>query len=210
MDPEFWHSKWKAGQIGFHEGEVNEHLETHSARLGTGKRVLVPLCGKAIDLTYLAAYGHQVIGVELVEQAAQEFFSQLGGTPTVTQQGAFKRYEQGSIAIFNGDFFATTKELLGPVDALYDRASLIALPENLRHAYMKHLRALLPAGAPGLVITVEYVQEVLAGPPFSVTDTELRAHYAGLSLEKLAERKAKGSPRLEQAGALEKCWAVTF
>lgn len=210
MDSDFWHGRWRAGQIGFHEGEPNQHLLNHFARLSTGRCVFVPLCGKAVDLTYLAGFGHQVVGVELVDQAVQEFFSQLGGNPTVTQQGPFKRYQQDSLTILQGDFFATTKEHLGPVDALYDRASLIALPEPMRRDYVKHLRALMPAGAPGLVITVEYPQDVMQGPPFSVPEAELRAHYEGLKVEKLDEVTAGGSPRLVEAGAKEKCFAVTF
>lgn len=210
MEPDFWRARWAEGKTAFHEGEPNQHLTNHIARLGQKKRVFVPLCGKAVDLTYLPAFGHQVIGVELVEQAVQEFFAMLGGTPTVTPQGPFKRYEAAGIVILQGDFFATTREHLGPIDALYDRASLIALPETMRRDYVKHLHALLPAGAPGLVITVEYEQHLAEGPPFSVSEAELRAHYAGGTVEKLAEVKATGSPKLVQAGAIEKAWAVTI
>ena len=208
MDHDFWHSRWGAGQIGFHEGEVNQHLAEHGSALGSGKRVLVPLCGKAEDLTYLVAYGHQVVGVELVESAVAAFFAEHGAEAKIEQAGAFKRYSAPGITIFVGDFFDTTRELLGPVDALYDRAAIIALPEAMRVAYAKHVRALMPAGAPGIIVTTEYPQDQMSGPPFSVPEAELRSHYAGLKLERVAEVKAR-LQRLPGVGS-EKCFVVQF
>jgi thiopurine S-methyltransferase len=113
------------------------------------------------------------------------------------------------VTIFAGDFFATTRELLGGVDALYDRAAIIALPSPMRERYARHVRALLPAGSPGLVITIEYPQDQLSGPPFSVPEAELRAHYAGLTVERLFEVKAEG-PRLSPLDGKEKGFVVTF
>jgi thiopurine S-methyltransferase len=209
MDPGFWHSRWSAGQIGFHEGAPNAHLMQHAGLLGPGRRVLVPLCGKAEDLAYLAAQGHQVVGVELVESAVRTFFEEHRAAPVVTREGSFTRYAAHDITVLVGDFLATTRELLGPVDALYDRAALIALPGAMRAAYVKQLRTLMPAGAPGLVVTMEYPQDRMSGPPFSVPEAELRAHYAGLPLERLAEARAEGA-RFTEVGAIEKCFAVRF
>jgi len=209
MDSDFWHSRWSAGQIGFHEGAPNTHLVAHAGVLGTGRRVLVPLCGKTADLAFLAARGHEVVGVELVESAVRAFFEEHGATPVVTRQGPFTRFAAKSITVLSGDFFATTRELVGPVDALYDRAAIIALPEPMRAAYAKHLRTLLPAGAPGLIVTLEYPQAAMSGPPFSVPEAELRAqHYAGLTLERVAEVKAGG--RFSEVAAVEKCFAARF
>jgi thiopurine S-methyltransferase len=209
MEPDFWRSRWGAGQIGFHEGKPNEHLVKHLAALGKSRRVLVALCGKAEDLAFLAAQGHDVVGVELVESAVRAFFDERKVTPEVTKHGPFTRYTAANITVLAGDFFATTKELLGPVDALYDRAAVIALPEPMRGRYVKHLRALLPAGAPGIIITVEYPQEKLEGPPFSVPEAELRAHYAGLSLE-LVDQVAAQGPRFTSVGVVEKCFVARF
>ncbi len=209
MDSNFWHSRWSTGQIGFHEGAPNAHLHKHAAALGEGKRVLVPLCGKTEDLAFLAASGHEVVGVELVESAVRAFFAEHGVTPAVTSQGSFTRYQAERITIFAGDFFATTRELLGPVDALYDRAALIALPQTMRGAYLKHVRALMPAGAPGLIVTVEYPQELMSGPPFSVTEAELRAGSPGVTLERVAEVTA-ALARLTGATGVEKCFVARF
>jgi thiopurine S-methyltransferase len=209
MDPGFWHSRWDAGIIGFHEGAPNAHLMNHAGELGTGKRVLVPLCGKAEDLAFLAAHGHQVVGVELVESAVRAFFEEHGAIPIVTERGPFASYGAEAITVLAGDFFATTREIVGPVDALYDRAAIVALPGTMRAAYVRQLRTLMPAGAPGLVITMEYRQDQMSGPPFSVPEAELRAHYEGLSLRRIAEVKAAGA-RFSGVAATEKCFAVRF
>lgn len=210
MDSDFWHARWGAGQIGFHEGAPNELLTRHAAVLGERRRVLVPLCGKSEDLAFLAGLGHDVVGVELVESAVQAFFAEHDATPVVTKLGALTRYEAASIVLFAGDLFATTRELLGPVDALYDRAALIALPEAMRRDYVRHLHTLLPPGAPALVVTIDYEQAKLPGPPFAVSEAELRGHYAGRPVELLSEAPATGNPRLAAVGAIERAHATRF
>lgn len=211
MDHSFWHERWATGQTGFHEDGENEHLSRHHGVLGSGRRVLVPLCGKAVDLTYLLAYGHQVVGVELVESAVQAFFAELGGAPTVTQAGELRRYEAGGLTVLAGDFFKATRAELGAVDAVYDRAALIALPAPMRRDYAQHLRSLMPAGAPGLLVTTEYPQDKMSGPPFSVTQEELGALYPTVQVELLGEVKAtSGSPRLREVGARERAYRLAF
>jgi thiopurine S-methyltransferase len=209
MDSNFWHSRWSEGKIGFHEGKPNEHLVKHLAVLGTKARVFVPLCGKSEDLAFLAAQGHELIGVELVESAVQAFFDEHGVKPTVSKHGPFTQYTAQNITLLAGDFFACTPALLGRVDALYDRAAVIALPEQMRGGYVKHLRTLMPVGARGLIITVEYPQDKMEGPPFSVPEAELRAHYAGLTLERVGEVKAEG-PRFTPINAVEKSFLIRF
>jgi thiopurine S-methyltransferase len=208
MEPEFWRQRWAEGRIGFHQGHPNEMLERHVTRLGEARRVLVPLCGKAVDLAYLAGHGHTVVGVELVEDAVRAFFE--GTSPVITRHAEHVEYAAGGVTVFVGDYFATTPALLGRVDAVYDRAALIALPPQLRPRYVEHTTALLAAGAPGLVITLEYPQEQMAGPPFSVLEDEVRALHPGAVIELLEERGVDENPRLKELGvvAREKCFAV--
>lgn len=208
MDPSFWHARWQANQIGFHEGRPNTYLERFADRLPAGARVLVPLCGKANDLAYLASRGHTVIGVELVEAAVAAFFAEHDLAPTRAPLGDHVAYQAGEITVLAGDWFATTAALIGAVDAIYDRAALIALPPTLRGRYVAHLRALVPR-APALLVTIEYPQAVMDGPPFSVDDAEVRALWAGRAITELADEPLV-QPRLAAAGATgrERCYAI--
>ena len=208
MERSFWDARWSQNQIGFHEAKPNAHLEQHVARLGPSGVVFVPLCGKAEDLAWLAARGHRVIGVEWVDEAVRAFFSEHGLTPTQSSDGKLKRYEAGGVTLYSGDFFALESKHLADVTAVYDRAALIALPPELRSKYMQHLRGLVAPGTRGLLVTVEYDQTKMGGPPFSVSEQEARAGYAP-SLELLTEQKADGARFVELAGR-EKCFSVTF
>ncbi len=202
MEPDFWKSRWAAGQIGFHEGTPNQSLQQHGAHLQPAKRVLVPLCGKSEDLAWLAAQDLEVVGVELVEDAVRAFFAEHGLDATVTKRGAVTSYRAKGITIFAGDFFAVTPTDVGEVDAFYDRAALIALPAPVREKYVAHLRTLVKRG---LLITVEYPQEKLDGPPFSVPKDEVLRHYP--NAKELGQNKAAG-PRLEPLGALERVYVI--
>lgn len=141
--------------------------------LAQGSRVLVPLCGKTLDLLWLAHQGHLVLGVELSEKAITDFFDEHQLKPSVSEEGAFKVFRAGDIEIRCGDFFALSPEDLLGCTALYDRAALIALPAQMRERYTAHLQNLLPSCA-GLLITLEYNQAEMPGPPFSVNDDEVR------------------------------------
>jgi thiopurine S-methyltransferase len=208
VESSFWIARWSEGRIGFHEGKPNAFLERHGERLAGAKRVLVPLCGKAVDLAYLAGRGHEVVGVELVADAVQQFFAEHGVTPVVTPRGAFVEYTAGAITIFAGDWFATDAALLGAIDAVYDRAALIALPPEMRARYAAHARALAGA-APILLVTLEYPQELMDGPPFSVAEEEVRALYAGARIELVDDAAGRTGRLPPDAPCREKCYVIT-
>ncbi|MGY2377261.1 thiopurine S-methyltransferase [Pseudomonas sp. SDO524_S393] len=176
MEPKFWHERWARNQIGFHLPEVNPYLQRHwpQMALAMGAKVLVPLCGKSLDLVWLASQGHRVMGVELSESAVDAFFNEQGLVPKVSLTGAFKVYQADSIEVWCGDFFALDAAALSDCTALYDRAALIALPPLMRAQYVGHLNTHLPAGCQGLLVTLDYDQTQKAGPPFAVTDEEVR------------------------------------
>ncbi|CAI8793705.1 Thiopurine S-methyltransferase [Pseudomonas chlororaphis] len=177
MQPEFWHKRWEQNQIGFHLSEVNPYLQRYwpQLELAPGSRVLVPLCGKSLDLSWLASQGHQVLGIELSEKAIQDFFSEQQLQPQVSLRSGFKVYEYGPIQLWCGDFFALRATDVADCQALYDRAALIALPPEMRERYVAHLQSILPQGCQGLLITLDYDQVLMAGPPFAVLDDEVKA-----------------------------------
>ncbi|KTC63401.1 thiopurine S-methyltransferase, partial [Pseudomonas fluorescens ABAC62] len=142
--------------------------------LAEGAKVLVPLCGKSLDLMWLASQGYRVLGVELSEQAVEAFFSEQNLTPRITREGAFSVYRADAIEVWCGDFFSLEPRDLTDCTALYDRAAMIALPPLMRARYAEHLNALLRPGCQGLLITLDYDQTQKAGPPFAVTDEEVK------------------------------------
>jgi len=179
MQPEFWHKKWASNQIGFHLPQVNPYLQRHWPELAipARARVLVPLCGKSLDLLWLAGQGHQVLGIELSQTAVEDFFSEQQLAPEVSDAGAFKVYRAGAIELWCGDFFALTARDVADCAALYDRAALIALPPPMRERYGAHLQQILPAELRGLLITLDYDQAQLPGPPFAVEDDEVQRSW---------------------------------
>ncbi|NVZ69739.1 thiopurine S-methyltransferase [Pseudomonas costantinii] len=176
MEPKFWQERWARNQIGFHLPEVNPYLQRYwpQIALAEGAKVLVPLCGKSLDVMWLASLGHRVMGVELSEQAVEAFFSEQSLTPRISRQGAFNVYRADLIEVWCGDFFDLGADALLDCTALYDRAALIALPPLMRAQYAEHLNTLLGSGCQGLLITLDYDQVKKAGPPFAVSDDEVK------------------------------------
>lgn len=178
MDASFWHQKWENNEIAFHEGKANAHLVKFFGELSLakGSRVFVPLCGKTVDIAWLLAGGYRVAGAELSELAVRQLFADLGVEPGILAAGKLTRFTAANIDIFVGDIFDLSAELLGPVDAVYDRAALVALPEQIRSRYTAHLMEITNK-APQLLITFEYDQALMEGPPFSIGSGEVYRHY---------------------------------
>ncbi len=194
MDQDFWLARWRNNQIGFHEGEPNALLVAHFAALGVppGGRVFVPLCGKSCDIGWLCDQGYRVVGVELSRHAVEQLFAVMGLTPVTASVGRLERFEAGGVRIFVGDIFDLDREILGPADAVYDRAALVALPLSLRERYAAHLVAISHA-APQLLVTFAYDQTRQSGPPFSVEESDIQAYYGRrYRLDRVAVREVPG------------------
>jgi len=189
MNPEFWHKRWQEKRIGFNQSAVNPLLTEYINHLdlAAGSRVFVPLCGKSIDMVWLAAQGYDVVGVELVETAVQEFFAEQNIQPIVSQHAEnpdIKYYqgqlvddeEQQTITLWVADIFALTSTDIGTIDAIYDKAALIALPADMRPDYSEQIRK-VSDNAPQLLITLNYDQSKKDGPPFSINSEQLQQYY---------------------------------
>lgn len=211
MDASFWHNRWQTNQTGWHERAVNPLLIAHFPFLGVppGGRAFVPLCGKSLDLGWLLSRGYAVAGAELSELAVTQLFAELGIEPSLSAVGKHRLFRGEKIEIFVGDLFDLFRETLGPVDAVYDRAALVALPEAMRGQYTAHLKT-LTALAPQLVISYEYDQTAVPGPPFSVTSAELHRHYSdSYALTRLTHIEVPGGlkgkcPATEHSWRLDK------
>lgn len=209
MDASFWHNRWQTNQTGWHERDVNPLLITHFPCLNVppGGRVFTPLCGKSLDLGWLLSCGYAVAGGELSELAVTQLFAELGMEARISEVGKFRLFRGERIDIFVGDLFDLTREILGSVDALYDRAALVALPEATRARYAAHLKA-ITGMAPQLVIGYEYDQTVVPGPPFSVSSDELYRHYGdSYTLTPLARIEVPGGLK-GKCPATEHIWRL--
>ncbi len=197
MQPEFWETRWREGRIGFHQGRPNDDLVAHAGRLDLqGARVLVPLCGKTADLTWLAGHARAVVGVELVTSAVEAFFAERGITPERSSVGALEAFTSGAITIYAGDYFALDATVAGHFDVCFDRAALVALPPALRTRYVEHTRSLLHVGARTLLVTFEH-DGPTEEPPFSVPEEAVHAAFAHDEVLALGSRDA-----FEPAGVL--------
>ena len=180
MHEDFWRKRWEENQIGFHEGRPNSHLERHVERLRTTERprVLVPLCGKAIDLAWLAAQGFLVTGVELVREAAEAFFEENGLVAREERDGGLPCLASEGVRIAVGDFWKWNFRESAPIDVAYDRAALVAVRPEDRERYVAHLLEPLGTGSPILLVTFAYDAAHMSGPPFSVDSAEVERLFA--------------------------------
>jgi len=177
MQEKFWKQRWQQKKIGFHADKVNTHLKKYLNQTGNIENftTLLPLCGKTIDLLFLSKQCSNVIGVELISQAVTEFF-QENNLDAIQNKNY---YEYKNIKVFLEDYFKVTTEHIPNVDLIYDRAALVALPEDMRKNYAQHNLSLMKIGSKILLITLEYPQDEKSGPPFSVTTLEVQKLYAG-------------------------------
>jgi len=209
MDAEFWQERWQAGEIGFHQKQVHRFLpeQLTKLKLAPGGRVLVPLCGKSLDLVWLAGQGFEVVGVELSRLAVEAFFTEQLLAPQRTSRGPFEIWQQGSIKLLAGDLFDLTTEECGPLAAVYDRAALVALPQEMRPRYAAKLAELLPGGGKLLLISYAYRQDEMAGPPFTVPFSEIKLLFGGaFDIELLHEEDALASHPGIQARGVSVLW----
>lgn len=199
MHHDFWATRWREGRIGFHRAAPTPQLVAHAARLSLeGARVLVPLCGKSVDLAWLAARAREVVGVELVPSAVEAFFAEQGLTPRRRAAGTLEAFEVPGLTVLAGDYFALDPATTAPFDVCFDRAAMVALPPAMRARYVAHTRALLAPGARTLLITLEH-DGPTDEPPFSIPEAEVRAAFAASEVTVLHD--AEVSDALPQRGA---------
>lgn len=200
MDRQFWHDIWTERKIGFHRSDVHPLLKRHwPAVAQSSDRVLVPLCGKTLDMTWLAEQGHPVVGVELDERAVSEYFQEQDAAPSgVSRDDGLEERHANGVSLLVGDFFRFRPD--EPFELFYDRAALVALPEAMRRNYLRFLASLIAEGGRGLLITFEYPEDSMKGPPFSIPEDEVRGQ-PWFSVETLEREDVIGSyDELREAG----------
>lgn len=176
---QYWQDRWATGQTKFTQAQINEHLCAYFPQLNLPKDswVFVPLCGKSLDMLWLQEQGYRVLGIELAEEACRAFFQENDLPFTESQTEHFQVFTGEHITLLAGDFFALTPEDLKDIHSVYDRASLFALPTELRQRYAALMNTCLPAHTQMLLLTFLYDETTMQGPPFCVDETEVNALY---------------------------------
>ena len=183
----FWHDRWKNQLTRWHRAEYNDLMLKHwpSLNVPDGSEVLVPLCGKSLDMLWLAKQGYSIVGLEMVEQAIHTFFNENQLSPESTQFGKLMKHSSPPFTIFQGDVFALEAGTV-QADAWYDRAAMVAIPPSTRESYVQQIRQQTKPGAVGLLITLTYPQHEADGPPFSLTDEDAFSLFSeGFEIERL-------------------------
>lgn len=209
MDTNFWHQRWKENEIAFHKSEANPLLVKYFRKLSLdkGRRIFLPLCGKTLDIAWLLSKDYRVAGAELSKMAIEQLFSELDLKPEISAAGELYRYNAKNIDIYAGDIFHLSGKMLGPVDAIYDRAGLVALPEEMRNRYATHLMN-ITNNAPQLLICFEYDQRLMEGPPFAIDSKEVSRHYGDrYDLDHITSKKVSGGLKGINA-VMENVWLL--
>lgn len=196
MEQEFWQGLWENNEIGFNQAQPNDFLKKYFnlLHLKRGDKIFVPLCGKSIDMIWLMEEGYKVVGIELSSIACEAFFDENHLSFTIAEEDGFIIFRSQHITLLAGDFFQLSHEILGKIDAVYDRAALIALPQDLRQLYAEHLIQLLQLSTPIFLITMLYNQNEMNGPPFSVEQDEINLLYENFNIRQLASVEVNSTP----------------
>ncbi len=202
MEQQYWMHCWDENQIGFHQNSFNRLLEKYwtSLSIPQGGSVFVPLCGKSRDMVYLTQSGYKVIGAELSELAIQSFLSENGIIADRTSAPEYVAYQSQDYALYVGDVFDIFDRCTAGISAVYDRASLVALPEPMRSRFVVCQRRFFPPGCVIFLISLEYESDTVNPPPFAIEHSEIEHHYASWCevqhLETIAAQ-IKGMPSSE-------------
>ncbi len=203
MEASFWIKSWKLGGFytSFHRKDIHPYvLQYMTPEEIENKNILVPLCGKTVDMLYLAQYANKVIGIELVEEAILQFFSENNLS---YQKLDNETFVSGNITLLKKDFMSLTNQEIGTIDWIYDRASLVALPLEMRKAYLKAIDRLSDIGTKQLIITLEYFP-LINSAPFSIPAEEVNEYYGEGHIINHVE-----SPNLPNHGMVRK-WNLEY
>lgn len=191
MEPKFWLDRWQRADTGFHQESAHDYLVKHWSALGVpkGAEVLVPLCGKSLDMVWLAEHGHGVLGLELSEVAVDAFFAERSRTPGVVTSNGFNIKRAGPFEIWCGDYFAVPPEATRRIGGVFDRAALVAMPRIMQKDYADQLARLTPSGVPVLLVALDFDPSEMDGPPFPIPPAQIEALFGGAFRISVLERR---------------------
>ncbi len=190
MKASFWHACWERNSLGFHQTDYHPFLSQYLLPriTSTHQSVFVPLCGKSDDMVWLAEH-FEVVGAELSEIACRDFFAEKQLTVTPAVQGRFNCYQHQNLSLWQGDFFQLNAEQFKPFDWIYDRAAIIALPQEMQQTYVEHLSTFIGSDTILFLISVEFPQQEMSGPPFAIFSDDVARLFSGFDIQCLARHE---------------------
>ncbi|KAK7495851.1 hypothetical protein BaRGS_00012841 [Batillaria attramentaria] len=134
MQPDDWIKEWNDGNITFHKTYIHPLLEKYLDKMMNGRenmKIFFPLCGKALDMKWLADKGHTVVGVEAAQKAIEEFFTEQGLNYTTEDapacNGKLFQSEDKRLRLYCCDFYGFSQDVEGQFGGIWDRAALEAI-----------------------------------------------------------------------------------
>ena len=140
--------------------------------------VLVPLCGKSLDMLWLAEQGFHVVGIEASSKALEQFMEKSGQQFSRTHSHGYTVFKSPKIELWQGNFMNFPEHALHSIDAIYDKAAIVALPPEMRNRYASKLLNLGNRSMEIFLQSFEYEQTEMHGPPFSVDENEIHTHFS--------------------------------
>ena len=213
MQQDYWHQRWNSHNVGFNQDKPNPYLVEYlqKLQLQPGDSIFVPLCGKSIDMLYLLQQGYKVIGVELSDIACAEFFNDNNIAVAKEKQHHFTIYHHDDITLYCGDFFQLPDDIFSDIKAVYDRAALVALPEDMRKAYVEFFCQHLQTNTTMLLCTMSYEQTQMPGPPFAINEAMISAYYQQRAdIEVLSHEPIEHIAKHLQAKGLQQAFNEVF
>lgn len=206
-----WQDRWKNDRIGFHKTELNANLVKHVDALLGGRQactIFFPLCGKAVDMKWLADMGHTVVGVELCEKPLMDFYNEqkveYNRLPVEGMEDAdlFKS-KDGKLQLYRADLFKLSSEIIGQFDCIYDRGALVALAKADRQRYVDLMISLMKPECNYMICIVDYDSSKMTGPPFDVPHSVLKDLYGSRCNLTILEKDVDGLSERHRARGID-------
>jgi trans-aconitate methyltransferase len=154
--PAFWSERFEHDFMPWDRGGVPDALRLFVAQSPEAKVTLIPGCGMGYEVAYLSEAGWDVTAIDFSPAAVAAARATLG---------------PWAARVVEADFFTYLPQR--PLDLIYERAFLCALPREMWPRIVRRWAELLPKD--GLLAGFFFFDDALKGPPFGADRNELEA-----------------------------------
>ena len=154
--PAFWDERFERGFTPWDRGGVPQALRDFVAREGRALTTLIPGCGAAYELAYLAEQGWDATAIDFSPAAVANAKAGLGQWAGRVVEADFLEYDPAA-----------------PIELVYERAFLCALPRAMWPRVAARWAELLAPGA--RLAGFFFFDDAATGPPFGIERAALDA-----------------------------------